>query len=36
LKRWLATNTWGDRTDVMLSLAQRPQNDGIMALGVDQ
>ena len=36
LKRWLATNTWGDRTDVMLSLAQRPQNDGIMALGVDE
>ena len=34
LKKWLATNTWGDRVDDMLELSNRPRNDGLVQLGV--
>lgn len=34
LKKWLATNTWGDRVDDLLELSNRPRNDGLAHLGV--
>lgn len=36
LKKWLATNTWGDRIDDMLELANQPRNDGLDLLGVEE
>ena len=36
LKKWLATNTWGDRVDDILELASQPRNDGLNLLGVDE
>jgi len=33
LKKWLATNTWGDRVDNLLELSNRPRNDGLAQLG---
>lgn len=36
LKKWLATNTWGDRVDDILELANQPRNDGLNLLGVHE
>ena len=36
LKKWLATNTWGDRVDDLLELSNRPRNDGLAHLGVEK
>ena len=34
LRKWLATNTWGDRVDDILELSNRPRNDGLPLMGV--
>ena len=36
LKKWLATNTWGNRIDDILELASQPRNDGLNLLGVEE
>ena len=35
LRKWLSTNTWGDRVDDMLALSNKSQNDGLIHLGVE-
>lgn len=35
LRKWLSTNTWGNRVDDMLELSNQPQNDGLIHLGVE-
>lgn len=36
LKKWLSTNTWGDRIDDMIELSSQPRNDGLSYLGVNE